>query len=414
MEAGFHPDDIQTLEDFRGLPIIMTKEKERESQEESIKKYGHPFGMHLCSRLEDIELTSITSGTTGTPTFTYTFSKRDLYGAVSELWAFIFSYGGIKPGDRVLFAYALGISSTSMILWGIRKSGAIPIDIDVRAGADEVLYFAKLTRAVCLVTTPSLADYMVSIANDSIGVPVSELGIKSLYLCGEPGAGIHEFRKRLEGAFNAKVYDFWSPGGLGFGISCNSQQYYGLHCFAPDYNLYQDDLIEPKSHRPLDVKDGAIGEAVHTSLDRDASPVIRYAYGDVVQVFTKECPGCGFRGKRLKFVGRSDNMLMFKGLKIYPEAIKEVVSSFIPEVTGEIRILLNEPPPKISLPLKIKIEYAFGSESIQLSALETKIKEMLYKRNYINSEIIWVPPNSFKKSSQKTEFFEIIYSSVCD
>ena len=124
--AGAHPQDIKTLEDFRKLPIMMTKEDERASQKESLERFGHPFGMHLCARPEEIELTSTTSGTTGTPTFTYTFSSRDINGPVADLWAHMFSFVGIQPGDRVLFAYALGVYATSMLLWGIRRWGRSP------------------------------------------------------------------------------------------------------------------------------------------------------------------------------------------------------------------------------------------------------------------------------------------------
>ncbi|HUV59473.1 MAG TPA: hypothetical protein VMW09_05110 [Desulfatiglandales bacterium] len=408
-EAGAHPEDIRTLEDFRKLPIFMTKEDERKSQQESMEEYGHPFGMHLCAKLEDIELTSTTSGTTGRPTFTYTFSKRDINGPVAALWAFMFKYVYVQPGDRVLFAYTLGIYATSMILWGIRKINAIPIDVDVGRGVDEILEFAELCKPVCALMTPSLAEYLIKIAPESIGKEIRELGIKALLLCGEPGAGIMDVRKRLESAYGGRVYDFWSPGGLGLGLSCDSDEYHGLHCYAPDYNLYQDDLIDPKTKEPIDIFDGAIGEAVHTSLDRDASPMIRYAYGDIVQVFTKECPSCGFKGKRLKFVGRSDDMLIIKGHNIYPHAIREAVSSFIPRVTGEVRIILEEPPPKALPPLKVKIEYGAGMDQRQLSELEMQIKTVLYQRIKTSAEIMWVPSNTFEKSLQKTLLFEKCY-----
>lgn len=408
-EVGVLPEDIRNLEDFRKLPIFMTKEDERESQQESIEKYGHPFGMHLCASLKELELTSTTSGTTGTPTFTYTFSKRDIYEVAADLYAFMFRYAGVEPGDRVLFAYALGISSTSMILWGIRKMGALPIDVDVRAGADEVLYFAELTKPVSASMTPSLAEYLIRKAPQGIGKEIGRLGIKSLLLCGEPGVGIPEVRKRLESSYGARVYDFWTPGGLGFGLSCSSDEYYGLHCYAPDYNLYQDDLVDPETKKPIDVSEGAIGEAVHTSLDRDASPMVRYAYGDIVQVFTKECPGCGFKGKRLKFVGRSDSMLIAKGFNFYPGVIKNIVSSFIPKVTGEIKIILEAPPPKVVLPLKVKIEYGPEVEQHELRELEMEIKAALDQKIKITTEIIWVPSDTLEKSLQKTPLFEAAY-----
>ena len=408
-EAGASLQDIKTLEDFRKLPIMMTKQDERGSQRESLKKYGHPFGMHLCARLEELELTSTTSGTTGTPTFTYTFSRRDINGPVADLWAFMFRYVSIHPGDRVLFAYALGVYATSMLLWGIRKMGALPIDVDVRGGADAILQFAQLSKPVSLATTPSLAEYMIKKTPISLHMEVGELGFKSLLLCGEPGPGIPEVKERLESAYGARVYDYWSPGGLGFGLSCDSNKYHGLHCYAPDYNLYQDDLVDPTSKEPIDVVNGAIGEAVHTSLDRDACPMIRYAYGDIVQVFTQECPNCGFKGKRLKFVGRSDDMLIVKGANVYPAAIQEIISSFFPRLTGLIKIVLDEPPPRVVPPLKIKVEYSKETEKHQLAALEKDIKAACHKKIKITPEIIWVPPDTFETSLRKTKIFEKTY-----
>jgi len=408
-EIGAQPEDIRTLEDFKKLPILMSKEEEEKSQQESMERFGHPFGMHLCARLEEIELTSTTSGTTGIPTFTYTFSKRDINGPVADLWAFMFKYINTKPGDRVLFAYALGVYATSMILWGIRKVSAIPIDVDVRGGTDQIFQFAELTKPVSALMTPSLADFLIKIAPHRIGKKIDGLGIKYLLLCGEPGAGNLELKKRLESAYGARVYDFWAPGGLGFGLSCNSDEYQGLHCYAPDYNLYQDDLIDPVTKEPIDILEGSIGEAVHTSLDRDASPMIRYAFGDIVQVFTNDCPACGFKGKRLKFLGRSDDMLIAKGHNIYPNLVKEILSLFIPKVTGEIRILLDEPPPKITPPLKVKVEYGSGMDQNQLTKLEAQIKSALFKKIKMNIEITWVPPNSFERLLQKRKVFEKLY-----
>ena len=404
--AGAHPRDVRTLDDFRALPIFLTKQDERESQQESLERFGHPFGMHLCARLEDIELTSTTSGTTGTPTFTYTFSRRDLNGPVADLWAFMFRYAGVQPGDRVLFAYALGVYATSMLLWGLRRAGAIPIDVDVRGGAEPILQFADLTRPVAFATTPSLADYLIARAPKSLGKEVGAFGFRSLLLCGEPGAGIAEVKKRLEHAYGARVYDYWAPGGLGFGLACDADDYHGLHCYAPDYNLYQDDLIDPATGKPIDVVEGAIGEAVHTSLDRDASPMIRYAYGDIVQVFTAPCPGCGFAGKRLKFVGRSDDMLIVKGVNVYPAALKSVVAGFMPRVTGELRIVLEGPPPRVVPPLRVKLEHGVGVERGQLDALAREIVAACHARLKLSPAIEWLPPGTFERSLRKTSLVE--------
>jgi len=254
-----------------------------------------------------------------------------------------------------------------------------------------------------------LAEHLIKAAPESIGKEVDSLGIKSLLLCGEPGAGALETKRRLENAFLATVYDFWAPGALGFGLSCNSAEYHGLHCYAPDYNLCQDDLINPTSKENIDIEDGATGELVHTSLDRDACPMIRYACGDIVQVFTKECPACGFKGKRLKFVGRSDDMLIIKGFNIHPEAIQKIISTFVPKVTGQFKIILETPPPKVAPPLKIKLEYGSELDQRELVDLEIQIKTILYRVIKTTTDIIWVPPDTFDRSLQKCSIFERNY-----
>jgi phenylacetate-CoA ligase len=404
--AGATPEDINSLADFRRLPIMMTKETERDSQQASRERHGHPFGMHLCASLEDLLLTSTTSGTTGVPTFTYTFTRNDLEGPVADLWAFMFRQAGVKPGDRVLFAYALGVYATSMLLWGIRRAGALPIDVDVRGGSDAVLSFGELTRPAALATTPSMAEYLVHKSHDVLGHGVSALGLSSLLLCGEPGPGIPEVKSALEAEYAARVYDYWAPGGLGFGMSCDAEDYHGLHCYAPDYNLYQDDLVDPETKTPIDVIDGAIGEAVHTSLDREACPVVRYAYGDIVQVFTTPCPNCGFAGKRLKFIGRTDDMLIVKGANVYPSAFKELINRFRPRTTGEMRVVLTSPPPRVIPPLKLKVEFARGMSDDAVDALAVDIQSKCRHFLKVTPEVIMVPAGSLGRSLRKTSLFE--------
>lgn len=407
--AGALPEDIRCIDDFRRLPVMMTKDDERASQAASLARHGHPFGMHLCAPVPDLLLTSTTSGTTGRPTFTYTFTRRDLEGLVADLWAFMFRTAGVGAGDRVLFAYALGVYATSMLLWGIRRAGALPIDVDVRGGSDAILTFGEMTRPVSLATTPSLAQYLIHRAPEAIGRSVGALGLSSLLLCGEPGAGVPAVKSALESAYGARVYDYWAPGGLGFGMSCDADAYYGLHCFAPDYNLYQDDLVDPETKAPIDVVDGAIGEAVHTSLEREACPVVRYAYGDIVQVFTEPCPNCGFTGRRLKVVGRTDDMLIVKGANVYPDAIRDVVNAFRPRVTGNMRVVLDTPPPRVVPPLLIKVEHASGMADTAVAALEDDIRTACRHRLKLTPRVIMVPAGSLPPSLRKTPMFEKRY-----
>lgn len=411
-DAGAKPEDIRTMEDLRRLPIFMVKDDERKSAGDSLEKYGHPFGLHLCAPVEDIYLTGTTSGTTGIPTFSYSFTKSDMDFIGAQLGHRL-SLAGVGKGDRVVFFFALGIYATTMTLWGLRTLGALPIDIDARAGTDVLLKFIDLTRPTYLACTPSLAEYLILKSPMVLNKPVKEFNLKGLLTTGEVGISLPEIKNRLESAYGCRAYDYWSPCGNAMGISCDSDQYHGLHAIAPDVCTSYDDLVDPVTKEPVDSDiDGAIGEMVHTSLQRQACPAVKYAYGDVVQIFTHECPGCGFKGKRVKLIGRADDMLIVKGVNVYPAAIRDVVTRFVPDVTGEMRIVLNDPPPRVIPPLVLKIEHGRDVGSADLPGLAERISTCLHDVIKIRPKIEFVEPEALPKETRKTPVFEKLYQDT--
>jgi phenylacetate-CoA ligase len=408
-DCGAKPEDIRTMEDLRRLPVFMVKDDERRSAEQSLEKYGHPFGLHLCAPVEDLYLTGTTSGTTGTPTFSYSFTKNDMTFLTPRI-GHRMSMAGIGKGDRVAFFFALGIYATTMTLWGLRSLGALPIDIDARAGTDLFTKFIGLTRPSYMACTPSLAEYLVRKNPELLGYEVGHFKFKGVLTTGEVGIAIPEIKKKLESAYGCRFYDYWAPCGNAPGISCDSEEYYGMHAIAPDVCTSFDDLVDPVTKEPVDADvDGAIGEMVQTNLQREACPVVKYAYGDIVQVFLKECPGCGFQGRRIKVIGRADDMLIVKGVNVYPGAIRNIVTEFIPEVTGEMRILLDNPPPRVIPPLKLKIEHGKAVGRDDLSALGEKIGTAIHNRIKIRPVIELVEPESLPRETRKTQVFEKKY-----
>ncbi|MFC5587983.1 phenylacetate--CoA ligase family protein [Sporosarcina soli] len=403
-EIGIRPEDIRTFEDYYKLPIFLNKTIERAIQKESMERHGHPFGLHLCSSPDEVVFTGTTSGTSGNPTFTYTFTEEDI-NFLNGFIAHMLDYGGVHAGERLLFSHSLGIYATSSILWGIRSQGVLPIDVDVRAGSKMILEYAKMTRPTAAMMTPSLAEHLIDKAPELIGMNVGELGLQAIFTVGEIGVGVPEIKKKIEDAYDCRIYDYL--GELGF--SCDSDDYHGIHCVAPDLSLFPNDLIDPETKQPIEVYDGVIGELIATELTLKALPRIRYSSGDIVQVFTSECPGCGFQGRRVKFIGRSDDMLIIKGANVYPSTIKQVISNFIPEITGELRIVLNNPPPRVVPPLQIKLEYGENSDSRKLADLERRIKNALHSEARMTPEIIWCAPGTLEKALTKTPIFEKNY-----
>lgn len=406
-DIGIQPDDVKDMETFRGLPIFMNKLMDRETQERTREKEGHPFGEYLCVSPKDVCAIHSTSGTTGQPVFE-AFSKHDIQ-VQNEVLARTYWRAGLRPGD-----YVLHVTGLSMWLAGIvplrayEYMGMAGIPIGAESGVSRVLEFAKLIRAKGMFCIPSFADYMIRKAPEIAGVEASELGVQIIIAVGEPGAGIPETRKRLMDGFNAQVFD--STGGIwGFGgISCDSDDYQGIHLVCEDYHYL--DIVDPVTKKPIDMSaGGGVGELVHTALEWEAAPSFRYALGDIIELTTEPC-SCGLPGMRMRFKGRADDLVIVKGVNVFPAAIKGVVDSFIPRVTGEMRIVLNTPPPRVEPPLLMKVEHGPELYGDALEELREELESMISERLRVRPAIELVPPNSLPKDpSKKAKLIEKSY-----
>lgn len=409
-QVGFRPEDIKTWEDFRKIPPLMNKEEERESQRESIERFGHPFGIHLCCPLEKIVVAKTTGGTTGLPTFSYSFTQHDYdrwnEGVAREYWL-----SGLRAGDRVLFCFPLsGGWAGSIVKSPLLFMGILCLDLGAETPIEKIIENAKVTRPNVLMSTPSFAEGLIETYPRLTGRPVSELGIKKLLLSGEPGVGIPSIKKRMEEAFGGRWNDYLMINSEGFSSSCTAMEYQGLHEVALDLSIWSDDLVDPDTKKPIEVKDGAIGEGLITSLDREGLPLIKYALGDIIQVFTKRCQ-CGYPGpgNRIRMIGRLNDRLSVEGVSVYPIAVRDVITSFIPRVTGAMRIVLTEPPPQVTPPLKIKVEYGFGIETTQLPGLAKEIEDQMFRLYRVQSNVEFVPPEALGRVTKKTPMFEEKY-----
>ncbi|MGQ9776918.1 MAG: phenylacetate--CoA ligase family protein [Thermodesulfobacteriota bacterium] len=409
-EVGFRPEEIKTWEDFRKIPPLMDKEDERNSQKESLERFGHPFGMHLCCPPDRIIIAKTTGGTTGLPTFSYSFTQHDFNrwneGSARGYWL-----AGLRPGDRVLFCFPLsGGWAGSIVKSPLQYMGILCLDLGAETPIEKIVEYTKMIRPNALMATPSFAETFIEAYSKMTGRQVSELGIKKLLLTGEPGVGIPSIRKRMEDAFGGKWNDYLMINSEGFSSSCMAEPYQGLHEVALDLSIWAEDLIDIDTKKPIEIRDGVIGEGLITSLNREGVPLIKYRLGDVIQVFTKPCicgyPGAGYRVKHL---GRLSDRLFVGGVSIFPIAVRDVISSFIPKVTGAMRIVLTEPPPQVTPPLKIKVEYGQGVEFNQLPDLAKEIENRMVKLYGVLSKVEFVSPEALGRVTKKTPLFEEKY-----
>jgi phenylacetate-CoA ligase len=288
--------------------------------------------------------------------------------------------------------------------------GILCLDIGAETPMEKIVEYAKITRPNVLMSTPSFAEALIEAYPKLTGRPVLELGIKKLLLSGEPGVGIPSIRKRMEEAYGGRWNDYLMINSEGFSSSCTAKEYQGLHEVALDLSIWSDDLIDPDTKKPIEVKDGAIGEGLITSLDREGLPLTKYRLGDIIQVFTKPCE-CGYpgSGNRIRHIGRLSDRLSVEGVGVFPVAVRDVITSFIPRVTGVMRNVLTEPPPEVSPPLKIKVEYGAGVEPGQLPDLGREIEERMFQLYRVRSKVEFVPPEALGRVTKKTPLFEEHY-----
>lgn len=395
-EAGVKAEAVRSLEDIRPIPCF-DKYQHRDSQEASLREHGHPYGLHLCAPLEKVIGVQATSGTTGLPTF-YTFTRHD-YEVNNEVTARTLWRIGLRPGDTVMHGFALSMFvGGAPWLTAMQAMGLRVIPVGAEGGTARLLQFARLTKPKALLCTPSFAEHLIERAPELIGAEVASLRLQVLMCGGEPGAGDPAVRARLEAAFEAQVFDGMGGAWGFFMISCREQR--GMHIVSPDLCLVE--AIDPATGRAVPVEDGTVAEMAFTSLDWEAGPILRYNMGDVAEFLTAPC-ACGLPGTRYRILGRADDMLIVKGINVYPAAVRNVVASFAPRVTGAMRIVLDAPGPRVTPPLVLRVEHGPEGNQDEFPALSAELAGRISDLLRFRPQIELVPPDSLERSAHKTK-----------
>lgn len=399
---GVAPGDIRGVSDLERLPVLLGKDDERDLQERSRAELGHPFGEHLCVDRREVVAVSSTSGTTGTPTF-YAFTAEDV-AVTDALWARALRQAGIAPGSVVLHGFGL-----SMFLAGyplaraVERMGAQILPVGAEAGTDRLLNIARLTAPSALLCTPSYARHLVE--RDPEGMRA--LGLRSIVCAGEPGAGLPEIRGAIESATGATVYDALGGAHGIMNASTGARPYDGMVVLGDDHSVQQ--LIDTETREPVPIpEDGrpAYGERVKTTLRWRAQPQLRSSVGDVYEM-RREHAADGRLLTRIRVIGRTDDLLIIKGVKLYPSAASELIAGFVPRASGQFRIILDGPPPRVAPPLRLRVERGMQAREEDDAALAADIVAAMHSRLSVRPEIEVVAAASLERTSHKTRFIEI-------
>jgi phenylacetate-CoA ligase len=402
-EVGVTPRDIRSFEDFQKLPL-MNKDEHRRVQQESMERFGHPYGLITCAPMEKIIRISSTSGTTGVPTL-YTLTRHDV-NVLNEMHARKYWRAGLRPGHIVLQALSLSMFTGGLPLSdGIQAMGLCCVPVGIEGGTKRIIDFLLLTRPHAIIATPSFGEYLIEKAPSLTGKEAKDLGLRWFFCAAEPGGGIAAIREKLRRGFQARVFDHTGGGHAFHGICCGDEEYRGMHFISPDHCILE--LIDTETKKPIEMVDGAIGEMVFTFIDWEGGPFLRYILGDMIQIFTRPCE-CGFPGIRFKILGRGDDMLIVKGVNVYPSAIKEAVARFHPRATGVFKILLDQPPPLVRPPLKLKVEYGASVKETDRDTLKEEMRRYMQENLRATPDIELVPPDSIRVEKGQTGKVQVI------
>ncbi len=401
---GIHEDKIQTFEAFRKACPPMAKADWRALTEKHEGNIISALDELLpINAYEDLNLMATTSGTTGEPQ-PYAQTHRDAWDLYGEVCARYAWRAGVRSKDRVLWAFGLCMAIAGIpTMLGLYKIGALCLPAGAESGTDRILKTANYFKANVLAGTPSLIQYLIEKCPKVLGFDIRHLGIKILLAAGEPGAGIPEIRKKIEESYAARLYDF----GAALGVSCHHPEYQGMHQVADDFMIVE--LVDPETKEPLPFEQGQRGEVLMTMIDGEGWAYwVRFSPGDIFEIYTEPCP-CGMSGFRYRVVGRTDDMLKVKGVMVYPNMIANIIESFAPRVTGQFRILLDEPPPRVVPPLKVKVERGENTPVEKLKELKAEIEDAMSSKIKIRPDILWLEPNELDRSTYKGKIFEKTY-----
>jgi phenylacetate-CoA ligase len=207
-------------------------------------------------------------------------------------------------------------------------------------------------------------------------------------------------RARLsEGFGGATVTDML--GGVHGVMNVSCSEHTGMHLLGQEHSIQQ--LVDSDTGAHVEFTHRAIGVRVKTTLDWRAQPQLRASVGDVYEMLTEPC-ACGVPGPRARVIGRTDDMLIIKGVKLYPAAVQNLVFEMRPQLTGHFRLVLPEPGPKVEPPLKMKVEIARGSGEESLAELRRR----MHNRFAVTPEVEGVPEGSLPRATHKAKLIEVV------
>ena len=380
-ELGIEPGDIRTREDLEKIPFT-TKEDLREN---------YPYGMFALPLREVVRIHSST-GTTGKPTVVgYTANDLDSW---SEVVARFMTAGGVTKDDVVQIAFSYGLFRGGFGLhYGTEKIGASVIPIS-SGNTRRQLMIMEDYRTTVLVCTPSYAMFITEILEEA-GVDPERLFLKFGLFGAEPWS--ERTREELQSKMGIIATDNYGLSEvMGPGVAGECLERSGLHL---NEDHFIPEIIDPDTGRLLPM--GEHGELVLTTVTREAMPLIRYRTRDITRLYLDECP-CGRTLIKMENVSaRTDDMIIFKGVNVYPSQVEEILFEF-EGVTPHYQIVLTREGALDTMEVLVEVsESIFFDEMKKQKDMVEKISDNIRGALGFSAKIRLVEPRSLERFQGK-------------
>jgi phenylacetate-CoA ligase len=379
--------DAGGLADITRLPLTEKQELRATVTPEN------PIGSHVCAERPEIARIYSTSGTTGAPSY-IPLTAGDIDNWVTAS-ARSYAASGIAAGERIVSTYNAGPFAAGAALASFERIGLCHVPVGT-GNTERLVRAIELLRPEAAVLTPSYAAHLIEWAGER-DVDLRASSVARVLVAGEPGGGEPAFRAMLEDGWGARVTEAMGIGDIGVSLwgECEAQD--GMHLGAR--GIVHAELIDPETGAAIELDHGASGELVLTHLRHRAAPLLRFRTRDHVEVGTAPCR-CGRTGPRVRCMGRTDDMLIVRGVNVFPAAVREVVGAFAPRVSGHILIRPRTPGVKQEPPLPVSVELARGAEGDP--GLAEEIHERLRSALVVQARVELVPWGSLQRSEYKS------------
>lgn len=382
-KAGVNPEDIKSLADLTKLPFTVKQDM----------RDAYPFGLFAVPR-KDVVRVHCSSGTTGTATVVG-YTQKDL-----ENWGDCFAralYGaGCGPDSTLQIAYGYGLFTGGLGAHnGGERAGCTVLPMST-GNTKRQVRLMKDFDVDCLCCTPSYALNIAEVAQEE-GYDIHEFPIHAGILGAEPCS--EATRAEIEQKMGIQVYDIYGLSEvMGPGVACECEKQHGLHVCEDQFII---EILDPKTLQP--VPDGEWGEVVFTTLCKECSPLVRYRTRDISRILVGECE-CGRTFRRMdRIAGRTDDMMILRGVNVFPSQIEEEIVSF-PEIAPQYRLILTTKGTLDHAELRVETVPEFPFDEIRrLEKLKKDLQKALKENLQIAVDVKIVEPKTIERAEGKAK-----------